>query len=523
MKRFLIVSLLLWSSHGFAGEFLVKYKNTQGFSSIQNMAGQQSGFQVVDHNVIASLVKVIVNDDNKAKILAKLYSQPNVEYIVPNFKLRAFTAPVSGRENKKTGSHRMQQSAAVNLQQQWAIVKVQAEKAWARAGNRGRKDVIVAVIDTGADYKHESLAPNMVPGYNFKDNNSDPMDITGEQNPGHGTHCSGIVGATGLIERGTIGIAPNISIMPLRFLDENGSGDLDNAVKAIDYAISKGVQVISASWGASVSRATAQPLLEAMKRADDKGIIFVSAAANDGQNNDTTEVYPANNGLPNAITVAASDASDAKPSWSNYGTATVHLASPGDAILSTLPGNQYGELSGTSMATPLVSGLVALLKSQDSSLTGAQIRALLQTTGVKVPIQTACQCRIDAFAAVDAVLSNKMIVVPAAATVDPKETVNLSVLHGKPPFKFVSSDSSIVKVSSEGSVTGIGQGKASITVTDASGRSTSTLDIHVGKEAAPQPTPDPDPNDGSSQSCPVGDASLCQILCQMQPTLPFCK
>ena len=228
----------------------------------------------------------------------------------------------------------------------------------------------------------------MVQGYNFKDNNNDPMDKTSPGgNPGHGTHCSGIIGGTGLIDGGIEGISPVVSIMPLRFLDESGQGDIDSAIKAIDYAVQQKVAVISASWGATIGADQAKPLVEAIKRADDAGIIFVAAAANDGADNDTVSVFPANSGLPGTITVGATDSNDTKPSWSNYGVKSVHVSAPGDSIMSSLPGNQYGNLSGTSMATPLVSGLVALLKAQDPTLTGVQTRALLQLTGAKISME----------------------------------------------------------------------------------------------------------------------------------------
>lgn len=505
MKRIILLLTFLFSSQVFAGEFLVKYTNTNGLNFINSLnLAKSTSLQIKEHNLIASLVKVDIAKNHEAPTLAALLAASGIQYVVPNFKLKAYSAPVS----------------AATLKEQWAIAKVQAEKAWQRAGNRGSKNVVVAVIDTGADYKHESLAANMIQGYNFKDNNSDPMDKTGAQNPGHGTHCSGIIGATGLVDGGTVGMAPGISIMPLRFLDERGSGDLNDAIKAIDYAIEKGVQVISASWGATVPRATAQPLLEAIQRADNKGIVFVAAAANDGKDNDSTEVYPANNGYPNSITVAASGSSDAKPSWSNYGTAKVHLASPGEGIISTLPQNKYGSLSGTSMATPLVAGLVAFLKSQDSSLTGAQIRAILQTTGAKVSIQTACNCRIDAFNAVDAILAKKMFIIPAAATLNPKETLNLSILNGKAPFKYVSSNASAATISDLGVVAAVANGKTVISVTDAEGKTASTLDINVGASSNPSPGNPTPPGDGS---CPLGDPALCQIICQIQPDLPFCK
>ncbi|RYZ86088.1 MAG: protease, partial [Proteobacteria bacterium] len=266
------------------------------------------------------------------------------------------------------------------------------------------------------------------------------------------------------------------------------------------------------------------PLLEAIKRADDKGLIFVSAAANDGKNNDTTEVYPANNGFPNSITVSASGPNDEKPSWSNFGTARVHVAAPGLNILSTLPANKYGELSGTSMATPLVSGLVALLKAQDPSLTGAQIRAILQTTGAKAQIQTACNCRVDALTAVDAVMSKKMTVVPAAASIATGETVTFAVWSGAAPFKFVSSNPAIATVTDAGVLTAASNGAAVITVTDSTGKTASTLDINVGaKPSSPNPPPPDDGGGGGGGECPIGNPALCEIICGIQPDLPFCQ
>lgn len=508
MKKFLLVSMMLLSSSAFAGEFLVKYQNTNGMNFVNNMsANKMSALQVMENNSTASLLKVEIAKSAEARTLAQLLSQPGIEYVVPNSKMFAFTAPVDTEA----------------LKDQWAIAKVQAEKAWQRAGNKGNRKVIVAVIDTGADYRHQALAANMIPGFDFKDNDSDPNDETSSQNPGHGTHCSGIIGATGMIDGGTIGISPEVSIMPLRFLGADGSGDLNAAIKAIDYAIEKGVHVISASWGAAISRSQAQPLLEAIKRADDKGLIFVAAAANDGKNNDTTEMFPANNGYPNSITVAASGSSDAKPSWSNYGTATVHLASPGENIMSTLPQNKYGNLSGTSMATPLVSGLVAFLKAQDMSLTGAQIRAILQETGAKVSIQTACNCRVDALGAVDAVLSKQLTIVPAAATISTKDTLTMSAVYGQAPYKFASSNTSVATINESGVLTAVAQGNTTVTVTDAAGKTSTSLAINVGAVQSTPPPQDPgNPGTPGDGQCPF-DPSICQIICQMQPDLPFCQ
>ena len=493
-----------------AAEYIVKYKESSQLASVKSI----SGLKVLDEHTTGRLLKVFIKDQEEAKALAKLLKNPEVEYAVKNFKVHRFQAPFEIQ----------------TLRDQWAIAKVNAEKAWARAGNKGSRNVVVAVIDTGLDYNHDSLKANAVQGYNFKDKNDNPMDITSSDNPGHGTHCAGIIGATGTADNGTIGISPEVSIMPLRFLDEHGSGDLMDGIIAIDFAIEKKVKVISASWGATVSRSEAQPLVEAVKRADDAGIIFVVAAANDGKSNDVTEVYPANAGFPNTITVAASGSNDEKPSWSNFGKAKVHVAAPGLNIMSTLPKNTYGNLSGTSMATPLVSGLVALLMAQDDTLTGAQVRALLQTTGAKVSIETACNCRVDAAAAMNALLDKKMVVTPAAATLSLKDTQQFSTLHGKAPFTFVSSNKDVADITSAGLLTAASKGETTIEVTDAAGVKASSLAIRVvdgssgGGGGGGDPTDPTNPTNPTDPSaCPFQDPQMCQLMCQFEPTLPWCK
>lgn len=494
--------IVLLSVSGHAAEYLVKTKNNALVSTFS--AGMK--MQIMDHNNTASLTKVDIATKDRVKVLAQLLANKNVEYVVPNAEMHMFRAPLD----------------ITALKEQWAIAKVQAEKAWQRAGNKGSKKVTVAVIDTGADYNHKSLVQNMVPGFDFINNNSDPMDITSSANPGHGTHCSGIIGATGLVDGGTVGLSPEVSLMPLRFLDQNGSGDLNNSIKAIDYAIEKKVDVISASWGAAIPRSQAQPLIEAIGRAEKAGIVFVVAASNDGKNNDSFEVYPANAGLSNTISVAASNSSDAKPSWSNYGRAKVNLSSPGDGIMSTLPKDKYGNLSGTSMATPLVAGLVALVKAQDPTLTPSDIRSLLQSTGAKVSIQTACDCRVDAFEAVDAVMTKKMFVSPFAATLATGAKQTFSAVYASAPLAFSSSNPAVASIDEKGEMTALTEGETTVTVKDSKGVQATSYKIYVGKAGTQNPPNDPqDPTNPSE--CPIGDQQLCDIICQIMPDMPFCK
>ncbi len=490
-----VSSLLIFSSPVFAKDYVVKYKNN-GKESLR------SAYNVLDTHEKGRLVKISISEKSmeaEAARLARLMADPNIEYVVENFRVHRFEAPPS----------------ADALREQWALAKVNAEKAWQIAGNKGSRNIKVAVIDTGIDYNHESLKPNMIKGYNFRDNNDDPMDKTSDKNPGHGTHCAGIIGASGKIDNGTSGIAQDVSLMPVRFLGEDGSGDLMGAVKSIDYAIEQGAQVISASWGAAVARSQATPLIEAVERADKAGVIFVAAAANDGKDNDTTDMFPANAGFPNTITVAASGPQDEKPSWSNFGNKTVHLASPGLKIMSTLPSQKYGDLSGTSMATPLVAGLVAFLKAQDSSLTGAEIRALLQTTGVKASIETACDCRVDAGAATEALLAKQRFLVPSAATIAPGESFVMKMKNADGQVKFTSSNAAAATVDVGGAVTAVAVGDTTISGTDAKGQTSTSLTISV-KEASDNG------GGGGGEECPLGDPAMCEIMCLIDPTLPWC-
>ena len=502
----LSVSAYARSADQIPGEYLVKYRG-QSFVSMASV-GAVPFVNVMDNNQFGRILKVKVDMKNEVKAIASLLQNPNVEYVVPNVRIHMFETPAD-----KTA-----------LKDQWANTKVHAQEAWAKAGNRGSRNIKVAVIDTGVDYKHESLAANTVPGFDFITNTNDPMDKTSSNNPGHGTHCAGSIGATGVVEGGIIGISPEVSIMPIRFLDENGSGDLNNGIKAIDYAIQQKVRVISASWGATISRSQAGPLVEAVKRADDAGIIFVAAAANDGRDNDKTEVYPANANFPNSITVAASGPNDEKPSWSNYGKKTVHLASPGLNIMSTLPGNKYGNLSGTSMATPLVSGLVAFLLSQDSTLTGVQMRALLQKTGAPVQIVTASNTRVDALAAVDTILAKKLFVAPAAGSLKVGETMKFSGVYGSGNYTYATSNAAAGSIAADGTFTAAAVGDTTITVKDSSGATATSLTISV-VDASQQPPDDGGGGGGGGMpnECPMQDPQMCQILCQIMPTAPWCN
>ncbi len=268
----------------------------------------------------------------------------------------------------------------------WGMVVIHAPTAWAKVHD---SNAVVAVIDTGIDYNHQDLVGNIWSnsqnqhGYNFVDDNPDPMDRNG-----HGTHCSGTIGAVGNNHIGVVGVNWHIKVMGVRWLDANGSGQVVNAIKAIDYAVDNGANVLSNSW---YWYEDDPDLQEAIKRASDKGILFVVAASNFSNDNDNPGAvgrYPSSYPIDNLIAVAAIDQNEQLATFSNYGRHTVHIAAPGVSIESTVLNNGYdGTYSGTSMATPHVAGAAALLLT-DPRFTGASastVKTAILNHARKVP------------------------------------------------------------------------------------------------------------------------------------------
>jgi len=237
------------------------------------------------------------------------------------------------------------------------------------------------VLDSGVDYTHEDLIKNMwmrpntmAPyqdeelgtiddeyGFNAIDSAADPMDENG-----HGTHCAGIIGAEGENDIGIAGVNWKVKIMPLKFMNAGGFGTTKDAIEAINYVIDRkkggvNVRVISASWG-STQRSRA--LEDVIRKAYENDILFVAAAGNSTVNNDRNPHFPSSYNVPNVISVAALDRNDQLATFSNYGVKSVAIAAPGVDILSTWLGDAYEEKSGTSMATPVVSGVAALILAE---------------------------------------------------------------------------------------------------------------------------------------------------------------
>jgi subtilisin family serine protease len=342
-------------------------------------------------------------------------NDPDVEYAEPNYVRRVSLSfpddPDFGRlwGLDNTGQTGGSLDADINAPEAWDT-------------HTGSKDVVVAVLDTGVDWNHEDLTDNIwassdevigddtadgfpgiqgidddkdglidedsqgrqpgEPGYtnDLKDDDDENgyVDdirgwdfVNGDNDPDddndHGTHVSGTIGAKGDNGTGITGVNWSVSIMPLKMLNANGNGSVAGEIEAINYAIDKEAKIINASFTGSIYSVLEY---EAVEMARDAGILFVAAAGNTGTDNDSSPKYPASYNLDNVIAVAATDHNDALASFSNYGATSVDVAAPGTNIHSTKTGNAYQDMAGTSMATPHVSGLAALIWAEDLSKNG---------------------------------------------------------------------------------------------------------------------------------------------------------
>ncbi len=283
---------------------------------------------------------------------------------------------------KKAASDALQLSSIKN----WGITNaraassVDAPAAWKI--ERGSKNVLVAVVDTGIDANHPDLKANIFHdkdnhyGFDFVKNAADPVDVHG-----HGTHVAGIIGAIANPKTGVSGVAQTVSIEAVKYYADTNTGavNLKNTVKAIEWAVNSGAKIINYSGGGPEF---AEEEYIALKKAESKGILVVAAAGNERSDTDMPEnyYYPSAYRLTNIISVAATDINNKLIRSSNWGKTKVDVTAPGENIFSTLPGGRYGFMTGTSQATAFVTGIAALLLAHDPSLTPAKIKEIIRAS-----------------------------------------------------------------------------------------------------------------------------------------------
>ena len=398
LRLFLFVSFLSFSLPSLAaaeqvpGEFIIRYGNntTQNDQSYMNRSlGIKTKKKIKLIN--ASLVSVKDKKSLNTQYAKDLLASGAIDYIEPNYKYQAYATP--------SDSDYLEQWALNNIGQAGGThnIDIDAPEAWDI--NTGSEEIIVGIVDTGVNYNHPDLAdniwvnPNEIPnngidddqngviddvhGFNALTNSGDPNDDNG-----HGTHCAGIIGAKGNNSLGISGANWKVKLMGLKFLSASGGGTTDTAIAAIEYAVTMknrgvNIKVLNNSWGGSSYSAA---LEDAVQAANQAGILFVAAAGNASNDNDTSGSYPANITLDNVVSVAAIDNNGNLASFSNYGRQSVHLAAPGKDIYSTLLEDSYASLSGTSMAAPYVAGVAALVLSNNPELSTAHLRQRLMNT-----------------------------------------------------------------------------------------------------------------------------------------------
>jgi len=299
--------------------------------------------------------------------LLRYRQNPNVLYAEPDYIVRALTTPNDPQFGaqwnlQNTGQNGGTPGADIHAPQAWALTT-------------GSSSVVVAILDTGIDYTHSDLASNAWTssiGFSGTDQNGNPVQcgagshglnvVDGTCDPfddnGHGSHVAGIIGAVGNNGIGVSGVNWGVQIVSCKFLTSGGIGDMSWAIRCLDVVKQlkdAGVNIVATnnSWGGG---GFSQALMDAISAQMQDGILFVAAAGNEFSDNDLLPTFPANVALPNVISVAATDRRDAIVPFSNIGRYTVHLAAPGDQILSTTPNNTYSVFSGTSMAAPHVTG-----------------------------------------------------------------------------------------------------------------------------------------------------------------------
>jgi subtilisin family serine protease len=345
------------------GELIVKFKPNKSIQSLGKSATTK-GLKVNKVLDRKTGLQVIGFEDRKVsmkEMIRQLKANPAIEYAEPNYILKP--SAVSDPNYKYLWGLKNTGQSIIGVPGKSGI-DIKAEAAWTKS--KGSTSLIVGIIDTGIDINHPDLKDNIwknpgetpndgidndkngyvddVNGWNFFDDNNNVYYSAYEDD--HGTHVAGtIAGRANTI--GVIGVAPNVKVMPLKFLGPNG-GYTDDAIEAINYAKARGIKITNNSWGGG---SYSQALYDAIKNSNS---LFVAAAGNDGYNADTYPAYPAAYDAVNILSVAAIDNTGNLASFSNYGVKSVDVAAPGVSILSSLPENSYGYYNGTSMAAPHV-------------------------------------------------------------------------------------------------------------------------------------------------------------------------
>lgn len=465
-----LLALTCWTATGFTATHTVTTANSKSAKEylVKLAPGAANDFATFNQLArTAGKAEVLIGDwvkitDTHGTMDLQVFAANNdaIEYIQPNYKIKlienyqtndqAVLNAISAYQLDNPSAGKKTDNPAIPAEpklgtgedslfnNQWGMIDNHVKEAWKLANSPAdAKPMIVAVIDTGVDYTHEDLLPNMwrnagetgvdasgtnkesngidddnngyiddVVGWDFVSNDNKPYDLAvepidllkGGGNPGHGTHCAGNVAAAVNNGKGIVGVAPNAKIMALRFISEKGAGTTADAIKAIKYAVDNGALITSNSWGSEGEdpneKEANQALRDAIQYAENKGTLFIAAAGNGhsgvGYNNDSdaNPAYPSSYTHESIISVAAIDVENKLGGFSNWGPRSVDLGAPGVKVFSTTVGGKYSDKvidimgitaywDGTSMATPHVAGAAALYWSAHPEKSWQQVKAAI--------------------------------------------------------------------------------------------------------------------------------------------------
>ena len=398
-------------------EILIRYTNRSDMNNsgilgqIQSLIGGSGFVQKIYKNL--PITWIHSENYTVSQLISKFRQLPGVEAVAPNYIRHIQGATNDTYYNdlwaiENNGQNNGTVDADIDGKEAWDI-------------ERGSHDVVVAVLDTGIDYNHPDLADNMWDGsaYNIphhgwdfagdsNGNNDDDPNPGNDDDLKHGTHVAGTIGAVSNNNRGTAGVSQLVSLMAVKVFRPNGYAYDSDILEGVDFVADladQGVNIvaINASYGGG---GASNVMKDAIEDLGNKGVVFCAAAGNEDNDNDTEASYPASYDLDNIIAVAATDRNDELASFSNYGETSVDVAAPGVAIMSTIPGNDYASWNGTSMATPHVAGLVALLAAYNPNSTVAErIQAISSSVDHIDSLEgkVATSGRINAKAALEAI------------------------------------------------------------------------------------------------------------------------
>ena len=400
-------------------EILIKYKDSTKESNTKDNIKKKVKLKKFNTKKKFKKAKIdlleIDEKDDISKTIEELKKDPNVEFVQPNYKLEVATAPSDPMfENQWALQNSKDKEVEGQLGRQGVddvVVDINAINAWNLT--QGSSSVVVGLLDTGVDISHEDLSANIyvnaneiagngidddgngyiddVNGWDFANEDEDVYDDATLDM--HGTHVAGILAAANN-STGIIGTAPNVKLMPLKFINGNWGYTCD-AIAAIEYAMKMGVKIINCSFGGTDDNYALKDTMV------NSGILFVCAAGNRGNDVAAYPVYPACFDIPNVLSVASIDSKGVVSQYSSYGN-KIHVAAPGVNILSTTPNNTYEYFTGTSAAVPFVTGIAALLKSYHPDLTITELSQRIKNNTVpctNLAGKVSTGGRVDAFAA----------------------------------------------------------------------------------------------------------------------------